>query len=235
MTLLDKVREMPPHWANETIRPFDEDLCRDSLPFARRHYWCDSGSVNVFRIVGTTHPTYQNKTWDWMIRNAKKISSNLMEYEKNPGYYLQTAKKGDLSYITMDGLDFYIGQGNHRSTIARFDFHYRGITTLHGVSIEDIRVDWPLYECFQRINQLVKGGITSCSVSSKPEVLSEERFSGGSLDTLLPQICIREKGEELILKNTEEAEMWILERKEALDRKRKPSLFERLRFRRATE
>ena len=61
MTLLDRIRDMPPHWAGETIRPFDEDLFRDSRPFVRRHYWCDSGSVNVFRIIGTIHASYPNE------------------------------------------------------------------------------------------------------------------------------------------------------------------------------
>ena len=194
MNLPDRIREMPPHWAGETIRPFDEDLFRDSLPFVRRRYWCDSGSVNVFRIVGTTHASYQNKTWDWMIKNAKKISSNLKEYEWNPDYYLQTAKKGDISFVTLDGLDYYIRQGNHRSAIARFDFHYRGITTLHGVSIEDVRVDWPMFRLYREIVRKQEEHVLPWGLFRESELLSREDTAGWMLETY--RIGIRVKTPE---------------------------------------
>ena len=209
MNLPDRIRDMPPHWAGETIRPFDEDLFRDSLPFVRRRYWCDSGSVNVFRIVGTTHASYQNKTWDWMIKNAKKISSNLKEYEWNPDYYLQTTKKGDISFVTFDGLDYYIMQGNHRSTIARFDFHYRGLTTLHGVSIEDVRIDWPMFECFQRILAHLEERHLPYQVATLSEKLTREDTAGWMLETFLPRIRIRGMGTEIFLENVSQAEQWL--------------------------
>ena len=86
MTLLDKARSSPPHWANDTIRPFDEELYRDALPFAIRRYWCDSGSVNVFRVVGTRHPDYRNMNWRWMLGNGKRMTENLALHETNPGW-----------------------------------------------------------------------------------------------------------------------------------------------------
>ena len=166
MTLLEKVRSSPPHWANDTIRPFDEELYRDALPFAIRRYWCDSGSVNVFRVVGTRHPDYRNMNWRWMLGNGKRMTENLALHETNPGYYLETVRKvPEMTYLTLDGLDYYVStDGNHRSTIARFDFHYRGLTTRHGVTIEDVRIDWDLFRAYREIVGLVEEGILACFV-----------------------------------------------------------------------
>ena len=194
MTLPDRIREMPPHWANETIRPFDENLYRESLPFARQRSWCDCVSVNVFKIVGTDHDSYKNKTWDWMIKNAKKISSNLKEYEWNPDYYLQTVKKKDMVFQTLDGSDYFIRQGNHRSTIARFDFHYRGATTLHGVTVDDVRIDQEMFRLFR---ELVKRKGEHClpwEISCESELLSRGDTAGWMLETY--RIGIRVKTPE---------------------------------------
>ena len=224
MTLPDRVREMPPHWANETIRPFDEDLCRDSLPFVRQRYWCDAGSINVFRIVGTRHPDYKNMSWRWMIENGKRMPENLALHETNPGYYLETSRKSpEMTYITMDGLDFYVStDGNHRSAIARFDFHYRGITTLHGVSIEDVRVDWLMFECFQRILACLEERRLPYQVTPVSKKLTREDTAGWMLETFLPRIRIRGTGNEIFLENVSQAEQWLNTLPEA-DSERKSS------------
>ena len=194
MTLIDKVRSSPPHWANDAIRPFDEALFREALPFPVRRYWCDSASVNVFRIVGTDHESYKNKTWAWMFTNAQRISSNLREYEVDPNYYLQTVKKKDMVFQTLDGLDYYIRQGNHRSAIARFDFHYRGITTLHGVSIEDVRVDWPMFRLYREIVRKQEEHVLPWGLFRESELLSREDTAGWMLETY--RIGIRVKTPE---------------------------------------
>ena len=214
MSLLEKVRSSLTHWANDTIRPFDEDLYREALPFATRRYWCDSGSVNVFRIVGTDHKSYQNKTWGWMIENGQRMSGNLREYEKNPDYYTQTAKKKDMSYLTLDGLDYFITQGNHRSTIARFDFHYRGLTTLHGVTIEDVRIDWDLFRAYREIVGLVEEGILACFVTPLSEKLSREDTAGWMLESFRTGLRIRSKGTEQVLETADQARSFLRERTE---------------------
>ncbi|MGL3709479.1 hypothetical protein ACSYAY_01245 [Leptospirillum ferriphilum] len=203
MTLLEKVRESPPHWANDTIRPFDEDLFREALPFATRRYWCDSASVNVFRIVGTDHESYKNKTWLWMLENGQRIFSNLREYEKNPEYYLKTGKKNDLSYVTMDGMDFYIRQGTHRSTIARFDFHYRGLTTLHGVTVEDIRIDRQMYRMYRELKKMQEERFLPWVFSHESETLSREDTAGWMLETYRIRIRLKTPGKEWIFEEAD--------------------------------
>ena len=126
-------------------------------------------------------------------------------------YYLETSKKSpEMTYITMDGLDFYVStDGNHRSAIARFDFHYRGITTLHGVSIEDIRVDWPMFECFQRILADLEERRLPYQVSPVSKKLAREDTAGWMLETFLPRIRIRGRGNEIFLENVSQAEQWL--------------------------
>ena len=216
MTLLEKVRSSPPHWANNTIRPFDEDLFRDALPFVTRRYWCDSGSVNVFRIVGTRHPEYRNMSWGWMIEHGKRMPENLFLHGTNPGYYLETGRKiPEMTYLTLDGLDYFVNtDGNHRSTIARFDFHNRGLTTLHGVTIEDVRIDWDLFRVYGEIVGLVEEGILAGFVAPFSEKLSREDTAGWMLETFRTAIRIRSKGKEQILETADQARSFLRERTE---------------------
>lgn len=216
MTLLEKVRSSLPHWANDTIRPFDEDLYREALPFATRRYWCDSGSVNVFRIVGTRHPDYRNMSWRWMLENGKRMTENLALHETNSGYYLETVRKTpEMTYLTLDGLDFYVNtDGNHRSTIARFDFHYRGLTTLHGVTIEDVRIDWDLFRAYREIVGLVEEGILACFVTPLSEKLSREDTAGWMLESFRTGLRIRSKGTEQVLETADQARSFLRERTE---------------------
>ena len=216
MTLLEKVRSSPPHWANNTIRPFDEDLFRDALPFVTRRYWCDSGSVNVFRIVGTRHPDYKNMSWGWMIEHGKRMPENLFLHGTNPGYYLEKGRKiPEMTYLTLDGLDYFVNtDGNHRSTIARFDFHNRGLTTLHGVTIEDVRIDWDLFRVYREIVGLVEEGILAGFVAPFSEKLSREDTAGWMLETFRTAIRIRSKGKEQILETADQARSFLRERTE---------------------
>ncbi|WP_150113927.1 hypothetical protein [Leptospirillum ferriphilum] len=209
MTFIEKVLELPPHWANDTIRPFDEELYREALPFVTRRYWCDSASVNVFRIVGTRHPDYRNMNWGWMIEHGKRMSENLALHGTNPGYYLETGRKlPEMTYITLDDLDFYVNtDGNHRSTIARFDFHYRGLTTLHGVTVEDVRID-------REMIRLLEEGILSGFVAPFSEKLSREDTAGWMMETFRTGLRIRSKGTEQVLEKADQVREWIRERTE---------------------
>lgn len=214
MTLLDRVRKTPLHWANDTIRPFDEDLFREALPFATRRYWCDSTSVNVFRIVGTRHPDYRNMSWGWMIEHGKRMPENLSLHETNPGYYLETGRKiPEMTYLTLDGLDFYVNtDGNHRSTIARFDFHYRGLTTLHGVTVEDIRIDREMFQFYREVVHLIEDGNLSGFVVPFSEKLSREDTGGWMMETFRTGLMVRSKGSEWVLDDVRKGREWVLER-----------------------
>lgn len=223
MTLSDRIREMPPHWSEETIRPFDEDLYRESLPFVQRRYWCDSGSVNVFRIVGTRHPDYKNMSWRWMIENGKRMPENLELHRTNPGYYLETTRKiPEMTYITMDGLDFYVStDGNHRSAIARFDFHYRGITMLHGVSIEDIRIDEDMFRFYCNLKKVQEERFLPWIVSSESETISREDTAGWMLETCRIRIRVKTPEKEWLFEDPEVGGVFLASLSTAADKGKK--------------
>jgi hypothetical protein len=158
-----------------------------------------------------------------MIQNGKRISGNLREYERSPEYYLQTVKKGDISYVTMDGLDFYVStDGNHRSAIARFDFHYRGLTTLHGVSIEDVRIDRELLGGYRKISRLIRERKFPLTATPVSEKLSREDTAGWMLETFNVRIRIENASEQTFLDDAEAVEDWI--------RKQTPAVLERKRW-----
>ncbi|MCL4485070.1 MAG: hypothetical protein M1537_01825 [Nitrospirae bacterium] len=210
-TLPERVRDMPPHWAQETIRPFDEDRYRETLPFVHRRYWCDSGSINVFRIVGTRLPDYKNMSWRWLIENGKRMPENLELHRTNPGYYLETVRKiPEMTFITMDGLDFYVStDGNHRSAIARFDFHYRGGTMLHGVSIEDVRVDMEMFRLYRNIRRIQEERFLPWIVDTESETLSREDTAGWMLETYRIRIRVKTPEEERTFETPEEGDEWV--------------------------
>lgn len=223
MTLLERVRQSPPHWVQETIRPFDEDLYRESLPFVKRRYWCDSGSVNVFRIVGTRHPDYKNMSWRWMIENGKRMSENLELHRTNPVYYFETTRKiPEMTYITMDGLDFYVStDGNHRSAIARFDFHYRGLTTLHGVSIDDIRIDEDMFRFYRNLKKVQEERFLPWIVSSESETISREDTAGWMLETHRIRIRVKTPGKEWLFEDPEAGGVFLASLSAAADKGKK--------------
>ncbi|QEM66745.1 hypothetical protein FO488_00290 [Geobacter sp. FeAm09] len=101
-------------------------------------------SVNVFKVVGTRHTDYAGGTWLNLLHNGRRMMSNLPMFRNNPGYYLATGPKEPyMHYVSIDGGDIYIGaEGNHRTCIAQFHFFTQGLTTLHGIRMDDYRIDW---------------------------------------------------------------------------------------------
>lgn len=136
----------PPHWAGDIIGVWDDHKLRLHGGFLRRHYWTDQGSINVFCIKGTEHPDYQGLTWHDFLHRGKRMDRNIPMLERNPGYYLETErKKPSMYYNSYNGIDWYIGaDGNHRSGLARFLFHEREMTYLHGVHLSHYEFDEPL-------------------------------------------------------------------------------------------
>jgi uncharacterized protein Veg len=154
-SLLERALASPPHWADDRIERWDERLFQRVQPFVTDKYWSDRHSINVFSVVGTQHPDYVGMTWLDFLRRGKRMRENLYLHATNPGYYLDTeAKTPPMYYVSMDGLKWFVaGDGNHRTCIARFDFHGRGLTMLHGVHLEDYRVDWTFWRIYQALKK----------------------------------------------------------------------------------
>ncbi len=148
--LLEQSLAAPPHWANEKLLPWNERLFQNVTPFITDKYWSSGHSINVFTVVGTQHPDYVGLSWLEFLQQGKRMRENLALHQKNRPYYLATAGKlPPMYYVSLDGMKWYVaGDGNHRTCIARFDFHRTGLCMLHGVSLEDYRVDWTLYRAW---------------------------------------------------------------------------------------
>lgn len=188
--LIARFEADPPHWAGQVIRRWDNDFFKRLEPFATSYYWTDSGSLNLFRVVGTDHPDYQGQTWAWLLRNGKRMRRNLSLHESNRGYYLSDDKKEPtMSFITTDGHDWYVYcDGNHRTCIARFDFHYSGLSEMRGLSLHDWRFDHDLFGAMSRLHELVIDRRLPVRTEMVRSTVSREDNSGWMRERYRPAI-----------------------------------------------
>lgn len=182
--ILARARRETPHWAGERIGAWDDNALRRVEPFVHLDYWTDQASVNVFRVVGTQHFDYQGKTWLDFLEGGKRMDLNLSLHAKRPDYYRSTERKRPLMhYVTLDGLSFYVGaDGNHRTCIARFDFHYSGLTQLHGVTVNHHHVDWAFYECYRKLLEVCRERKIPATLTPFKEGIRREDTAGWKLD-----------------------------------------------------
>lgn len=199
--LLQSLDKNPPAWGGEVIRRWDSDRFRSLEPFATSYLWTNAGSLNVFRVVGTDHPDYQGQTWSWLLRNGKRMALNLPLHESNRGYYLSDEKKEPaMSFITTDGHDWYVHcDGNHRTCIARFDFHYAGLTELRGLSLHDWRFDHGLAGALSRLSEIVAERRLPVRLDVTRATLSREDNPGWMRERYRPAIRLSRRADEHLL------------------------------------
>ncbi|WP_444907040.1 hypothetical protein ACJJIR_01330 [Microbulbifer sp. SSSA008] len=114
---------------------------------------CKVGAVDLTRVIGTTHPDYQGKTWgqlkpipgtskgDFMnnrnvaFQPLKRAIGNVQSLERNPEYYFSRENKEHWSFYKIND-DYYISAGNNRTIIGRMFLHLNSQEPLiHGVEI----------------------------------------------------------------------------------------------------
>ena len=112
------------------------------------------------------------------------MERNLALHASHPDYYLQTQRKvPGMYYRSLDGLSWYVGaDGNHRTCIARFDFFAKGLTTLHGVTLNHTVVDEELFDLFQRFRKCAWSGAWAITSRSTANALRREDTAGWKLD-----------------------------------------------------
>ncbi|HHL34383.1 MAG TPA: hypothetical protein ENJ30_08500 [Desulfobulbaceae bacterium] len=150
--------QAPPPFAETILKPWPEKEFREFEPYIIEEQRHGSASVNVFRVVGTQLPDYAGKSWFDLLMNGRRMMANLPLFQDNPGYYLETGgKEPYMHYRSIDGGDVYIGdEGNHRTCIARFFFFTQGLTTLHGITLDDYRIDWAFKELCDELRDLTE-------------------------------------------------------------------------------
>ncbi|MEE9338210.1 MAG: hypothetical protein V3U87_09030 [Methylococcaceae bacterium] len=182
--ILNKAHRESPHWSNDILSTWDDADYRRLEPFVNREYWTDQGSVNVFRVIGTQHWDYQGKSWINLLETGKRMDINLGLHAKKPEYYRQQERKKPMMYyLTYDGLSFYVGSdGNHRTCIARFDFHYNGLTMLHGVTVLHHHVDRDYWNLYQKVIEVCKERKILATLQAYRESTGREDTAGWKLD-----------------------------------------------------
>ncbi|ETD53084.1 hypothetical protein, partial [Pseudomonas aeruginosa] len=147
--------EQPPAWASEVLLSWEEAYPQEKHAFLQSHYWTETGSINVFRVVGTDHWDYQGRSWLDFLTGGKRMQRNLQALLDNPSYYLQpTERRPAIHYNTLDGLSFYVGSdGNHRTCIARFFLAEQQKSQLHDVTLNHYQVNDSFYRLYGQLRQ----------------------------------------------------------------------------------
>ncbi len=192
--LLDAIEREPPPWADETIRPWDEDRFERIRRFTRCKRTVPIASIGIDRIAGTCHPDYQGRTWREMLRIGKRMPLNLAEYDRNPGYYESPAPK-DITLVSTNGREWWIREGNHRVCIARFHVHYRDLHFLHGVRLIEWIWDRAAFQAFEALESSIaeRGLPWYLDVTREPN--GETRRNTEHLEFYIPRIVLQRRGE----------------------------------------
>lgn len=180
-----------PHWSNDVLLSWEQLFTPEKQAFLTHHYWTDSGSVNVFRVVGTDHWDYQGKTWFGFLTSGKRMQRNLQALEDNPSYYLQPVRRQpSIHYNTLDGLDYYVGtDGNHRTCIARFFLAESQQSQLHNVTINHYKIDEAFLQSFQRLRDLIHQARLPIVLEPARQTLGREDTAGWKMDRYAPSLC----------------------------------------------
>lgn len=202
-----------PYWADKKLEAWDQNKLEQLQPFVKSHYWSDRESINVFAVVGTAHPDYIGLTWNEFLRQGKRMKGNQRLLESNPIYYEETyVKQPSMLYVSIDGSHWYVnGDGNHRTCLARFQFerlNEQGMakTMVHGVTVDDYRIDWELYEVYLELQKQLDKSPNLGRLSSQRTTLSREDSSGWKIDYYETHIkFINDKGEQLLDKDAASA------------------------------
>ncbi len=97
------------------------------------------GSVDLAKVIGTSHPKYYNKTWrellDLLYNNSDRSKAKREKLKDNPEYYLSKDEKDTWTFAERNG-EYYVIEGNHRTIIGRFFLNLNSLSQIvHGVKI----------------------------------------------------------------------------------------------------
>ncbi len=184
----------PPPWSSERLLSWDKSFTRSVESFVSKSYWTDTGSINVFRIIGTDHPDYIGKTWLEFLQSGKRMSENLRLLEQNPDYYLTLCKREPrMVFTSLDGLNYYVSSdGNHRSCLARFFLSEKGMSQLHNLALTHYVVDWSFHNIYRELVDLVRQSSLAIHIQPESTAVSREDASGWKLDTFSVSLTIED-------------------------------------------
>jgi hypothetical protein len=203
----------PPAWGNEVLLQWDRVLLDAGKPFATSHYWSDRHSVNVFAVVGTANPEHIGMTWADLLLQGKRMHENRTLLQAHPEYYHSVdVKVPVMRLVSMDGKRWLVdGAGDHRVCLARYHFERLralGIasqTMLHGVMVDDYRINWGMQQLFCDIQQLLLKQAGHFRVEPYIRLAQRTGSPGWRLDTFEPRISLVRKNRLFRILGREEA------------------------------
>lgn len=200
---VQKQLSMPPHWSDQVIQTWRDVMPADKEGFITHHYWTETGSVNVFQVVGTDHWDYQGKTWLELLKAGKRMPHNLQKLSDNPDYYLKPVERRPrIHYYTTDGMHFYVGaDGNHRTCIAKFFLYEQAKSQLHDVSLDHYRVDESFYQTYLQLSALIEKLVLPVKLRVERKQVGRKDTHGWKVDEFTPSLIWLnyQTGEEKVL------------------------------------
>lgn len=187
---VQKQMETPPPWSDQVIQTWRDAMPADKEGFITHHYWTETGSINVFQVVGTDHWDYQGKTWLELLKTGKRMPHNLQKLSDNPDYYLMPVERRPrIHYYTTDGMHFYVGaDGNHRTCIAKFFLYEQAKSQLHDVSLDHFRVNESFYQAYLQLNTLIETLVLPVKLRVERKQVGRKDTHGWKVDEFAPYL-----------------------------------------------
>lgn len=210
--LVKRIYSVNPEILHREIKAWDKENFMRLQPFVKEHYWQGHATINVFRVTGTQHPDYQGMTWLEFLCKGKRMTLNHSLYEDNPDYYDECGKKEPTMYFqSIDGGDLYIGQdGNHRTAIAKAVFYLDGDPSLHGVEVNDYRIDWELKRLYEKLLGIVAKRRLSYQVSPVCKAISRDDTGGWMIEKYETKVKVVDLSKQTeFLFDTEELKVFV--------------------------
>lgn len=134
-----------PNWINNKVEEFPSYVFRRKVNESRNAF------VDLNKIVGTSHPDYNNKTWLEMYYHLKR-EGNIIKALLKPEYYTDILQnehenKSGFSFVKIDD-NYYISSGNHRTLLCKI----KGLKYVYAPVFE-YKTD---FEYLKYYNELVK-------------------------------------------------------------------------------
>ncbi|CBV43945.1 ribosome modulation factor [Halomonas elongata] len=204
---------MPPEWSQAPIKPWEAVYNREASAFVSHEYWSDTGSVNVFRVVGTMHQQYQGKTWLQFLLGGKRMQHNLQRLMDNPDYYLHPViRQPKIDFYTVDGLDYYVGSdGNHRTCLARFFLDQEGKSQLHEVTVHHHHLDQAFLHVYHALQASIREHQVAKVIWPDRRLLGRDDTAGWKVDRFEPFLMCRDldTGQEMELNQAQAHDMTL--------------------------
>lgn len=127
-------------------------------------------SVPLNKIYGSRHPNYAGTTWRDVLYGAERIERRLQGAIDDPSYYTHhSLVQSDVITYAKINDSYYIEQGNHRTTIAKFLLPMLGYDQLSNVRVSEYKIDHELKDLIEELNLAIENGGFQDSVIPKIE------------------------------------------------------------------